>query len=158
LDDANRGVRPAGSDSAAGRSAVQAPPAAATMTGAEGLMAIRVLATFPELPSDPPVAVPDDRPTARGFRAPADAAEPAEAPPVDAADPGLRPVVSPAPRRPRRVRPRASFPGASVAALAVVAAAVWSLIAIREAKRPAADAVRLAAEVAEGGAAETAIR
>lgn len=120
-------------------------------------MAIRVLATFPELPSDPPVAVPGS-PTARGFRAPADTAEPAEAQPVDAADPGLRPGVSPAPRRPRRVRPRASFPGASVAALAVVAAAVWSLIAIREAKRPAAAAVRLAAEVAEGGAAETAIR
>jgi len=39
-----------------------------------------------------------------------------------------------------------------------VAAAVWSLIAIREAKRPAAGATRLASAAAELDDPETAIR
>jgi hypothetical protein len=108
------------------------------MTGAEELMAIRVLATIPELP------------VAAGTVAPEPAA-PEEAP---------APLPHPAPLpAPRRGRARASFPGVSVAALAVVAAAIWSLVALREATRPGAetDTTRIAAEAAEG-AAETTLR
>jgi hypothetical protein len=98
-------------------------------------MAIRVLATFPELPS---------------------AAEPIPAP-VEAAGPPPRPASPPPPRR---TRSRAAFPGVSVAALAVMAAAIWSLVAIREAVRPGTepDRPRLAAGPVDATAAETTIR
>jgi len=111
----------------------------ATMTEAEGPMAIRVLATIPELPvahgevtSDPAV-------------------------PEHAAAPLPRPAPPPSPRR---TRARASFPGVSIAALAIVAAALWSLVAIREATRPGfeAETTRIADESADAGAAETTLR
>lgn len=121
-------------------------------------MPIRVLATFPEITSALPAS--RDQPAAFASAIRADAGEPVSATPADTAEPLPRPAVSPAARTPRRIRPRASFPGASVAALAVVAAAVWSLIAIREARRPAtADrGVRIAAETADAGAAEATLR
>ena len=99
-------------------------------------MAIRVLATIPELPV---VAGP---------------VAPEPAAPVEAAAPLPRPAPLPAPRRGRA---RASFPGISVAALAVVAAAIWSLVALREARRldPEAEATRIAAEPVDAGATET---
>ena len=102
------------------------------MTEAEGLMAIRVLATIPELPVAPePVAA------------------------LEAAGPLARPAPLSAPRR-----ARASFPGVSIAALALVAATVWSLVAIREATRLGTDAenARIAAELADTNAPETTLR
>jgi hypothetical protein len=121
-------------------------------------MPIRVLATFPEVPRD--VAVFRDQPGSSPSTARAEARDPAAAAPADAAGPLPLPALSPAARPPRRIRPRASFPGASVAALAVVAAAIWSLIAIREVRRPAAAerGVRIAAETAAAGAAEATLR
>ena len=124
-------------------------------------MAIRVLATFPELPSALPVS--RDQPASFASFASAvraDAREPVAAAPADATEPLPRPAVSPAARPPRRIRPRASFPGGSVAALAVVAAAIWSLIAIREARQPATAerGIRIAAETADAGAAEATLR
>jgi hypothetical protein len=129
-------------------------------------MPIRVLATFPEIPSEITSEIPrglpvsDDHPGANAAAVRADASELDAATPADAPVPLTRPVVSPAARRPRRIRPRAAFPGASVAALAVVAAAVWSLIAIREAKQPAADerGVRIATETAGADAAGAILR
>lgn len=104
------------------------------MTDAEGLMAIRVLATIPELPVAPEqVAL------------------------VEAA--AQLPFSTPQPTI-RRRRARASFPGFSVAALAMVAAAIWSLVAIREATRqhPRAETTRIATEAADAGATETTLR
>ncbi len=121
-------------------------------------MAIRVLATFPELPSALPVS--RDQPASFASAVRADAREPVAAAPADAAEPLPRPAVSPPARPPRRIRSRASFPGGSVAALAVVAAAIWSLIAIREARQPATAerGIRIAAETADAGAAEATLR
>ena len=105
-------------------------------------MAIRVLATIPELPA----------------AAESVASEPVM--PVEAAAvlprPELLPRPSPSPA-PRRGRARASFPGVSVAALAVVAAAIWSLVAVREARRPGpeTETTRIAAESVDAGATET---
>jgi hypothetical protein len=112
------------------------------MTEAEGPMAIRVLATIPELAAELPL--------------PADAPQPAAA----AEAPLPQPAPRPAARADRRVRPRGSFPGVSIAALALVAAAIWSLVAIRELKQSATDAERprLAAESADAGAPETTLR
>jgi hypothetical protein len=114
------------------------------MTEAEGPMAIRVLATIPELAAELPL--------------PADAPLPAAAAEADAPPP--RPTPRPAARADWRVRPRTSFPGVSIAALALVAAAIWSLVAIRELKQSATDAERprLAAESADAGASETTLR
>jgi hypothetical protein len=114
------------------------------MTEAEGLMAIRVLATIPELAVDLPL--------------PAEPPQPAAA--VEAEPPPPRPAPRPAARADRRVRPRASFPGVSIAALALVAAAVWSLVAISEFKRQAthADRTRLAAESIDARGPETTLR
>lgn len=110
------------------------------MTEAEGPMAIRVLATIPELAVDPPLPAEPPQPAALME---------AEAPPP-----------RPAPRADRRIRPRASFPGVSIAALALVAAAIWSLVAIRELKRHATDAAspRLAAESTDARGPETTVR
>lgn len=83
---------------------------------------MRVLATFPEI-VDPPLAAAARRP----------------APRVDAeADVRLAEVSAAAPRavrprgRPIRVAPRPRFPLASVAALGLVAAVLWMLVAMRE--------------------------
>jgi len=99
-------------------------------------MAIRVLATIPELHAAPEPVAPE----------PVAPKEPLAALP--------RPAPPPAPRR---VRARASFPGISVATLAVVAAAIWSLVALREAGSPGpeAKAPRIAAESIDAGATET---
>lgn len=105
-------------------------------------MAIRVLATIPELPA----------------AAESVTSEPVY--PVEAAAPLPHPALLPRPSpqpAPRRGRARGSFPGVSVAALAVVAAAIWSLVAVREARRPGSEAqtTRLAAEPIDAGATET---
>ena len=101
------------------------------------MMAIRVLATIPELPS-----VPDQ------------GAAVVVAAPLLRPDPLPRLASLPAPHQ---ARARASFPGLSIAALALVAAAVWSLVAVREATHSAPHAAtpRIAAEPAVAGAAET---
>ncbi|MFM8414486.1 MAG: hypothetical protein ACKOCX_07150 [Planctomycetota bacterium] len=88
---------------------------------------MRVLATFPELVGPPPAA------DATGHAPPADH------------DAGVRPVEAsiepPPPVRPRglrpiRVTPRPRFPLASIAALGLVTAVLWMLVAMREAATP----------------------
>jgi hypothetical protein len=103
------------------------------MTEAEGPMAIRVLATIPELPV-----------AREQVSAVAEAALP-------------RPAPLPCPRRHRA---RAPFPGVSIAALTIVAAAIWSLVALHEATMPGVEAetTRIADESADAGAAETTLR
>jgi len=107
-------------------------------------MAIRVLATIPELAVDLPL--------------PAEPPQPAAA--VEVEPPPLPPLPRPAARADWRVRPRASFPGVSIATLALVAAAIWSLVAIRELERHATDAkrTRLAAESVDARGPETTLR
>ena len=108
-------------------------------------MAIRVLATFPEL------AAPPER---------VHALEPAAVEPAPSAVPA-RDAPAPTIAKPRRRgRSRASFPGSSIAALAVIAAAIWSLVALREARRPGgtANEPRIAAEAAQSAAPETTLR
>jgi len=97
-------------------------------------MAMRVLATIPEL-----LLAAD---------------------PIAAGEPPDRSIRPAEPRAPRRPRSRTSFPGVSIAALAVVAAAIWSLVAIREATRSGPDAAtrRIATEPADAAAAETTLR
>jgi len=107
-------------------------------------MAIRVLATIPELAVEFPLpAEPPQRAAA-----------------VEAEPPPPRPAPRPAARADRRVRPRASFPGVSIAALTLVAAAVWSLVAISELKRYATNTerTRLAAESVDARGSETTLR
>lgn len=108
-------------------------------------MAIRVLATFPELPA------PHERVHGLG---PA-AVEPA--PPAVAARDAPAPTVA---KPSRRGRSRVSFPGSSIAALAVIAAAIWSLVALREARRSGGttNEPRIAAESAQSTAPETTLR
>ena len=108
-------------------------------------MAIRVLATFPELPAPPE--------RAHGL-------EPAAAGPAPPAVPAREAPTPTAAKPPRRRRSRASFPGSSIAALAVIAAAIWSLVAFREARRPGgmAGEPRIAAETAQSAAPETTLR
>ena len=104
------------------------------MTEREEPMAIRVLATIPELPVAPERVAP-----------------------VEAAI--QQPVAAPRPTT-RRTRPRASFPGVSVAALALIATAIWSLVAIREVTRqhPRTETPRIATEAVDAGATETTLR
>ncbi len=98
-------------------------------------MAIRVLAIIPELPVAPGRVVP----------------EPVV--PEEAVAPVPRPAPLPVPRR---AHAKASFPGVSVAVLALVAAALWSLAAFREATRPGSQGTaRIAAEPLDAGATET---
>lgn len=101
---------------------------------------MRVLATFPELVGPP----------ATGDMA-------GHAPPADH-DAGVRPAEAssePPPARPRgprpiRVTPRPRFPLASIAALGLVTAVLWLLVALREAATPGRGGPdeRLAAEPA----------
>ncbi|GEM_PF-1598950 len=85
-------------------------------------LAIRVLATIPDLSPTPPEAVarPADRVSARRG---------AHKPPVFAAR-------TQGARVPRRTRRRSVFPMSSIVALAVIAAAIWSYVAIREIRGP----------------------
>lgn len=94
-------------------------------------MAIRVLATIPDLAADP-----QQRAVA----------------PKAVTSPDREIPTRKAPRRSHR-----SFPGVSIAALTLVAAAIWSLVAIREATRPEPDqkGSRIAAEPTDHGATET---
>lgn len=97
-------------------------------------MAIRVLATIPELPVTASPVAPE--PTASEEQAPVP-----------------RPAPLPAPRR---AHAKASFPGVSVVVLALVAAALWSLAASREAtRRGSQGTARIAAEPLDAGATET---
>jgi hypothetical protein len=104
---------------------------------------VRVLATFPELLD----------PSAPGPVGGEAALQPAS-PPV--AEPSLSVASRWAAARPRRLVRRSRFPTGSIVALAVVAAAVWTLVAVREYAAPDSrrPELRLAAEPAGSAAAE----
>lgn len=87
---------------------------------------MRVLATFPEVFEPPAVGV---------------AGTTVVAEPPSQRDPGpLLPAAPVTPRsrgpRPIRIAPRPRFPTRSIAVLALVSAAVWSLVAARERAEP----------------------
>lgn len=100
---------------------------------------MRVLATFPDL-AEPTVA-----------------AEPVPAS-MAPADPVLPAASRPPGRRPIRRTHRARFPTGSIVALGLITAAIWALVASREAarppRRPAAEAW-LALEPAAAGEPES---
>jgi hypothetical protein len=98
-------------------------------------LAIRVLATIPDLSPTPPEA-------AAPPAAPASTKRPTDKP--SAITPRVR-----GERVPRRVRRRSVFPTSSIVALTVIAAAIWSYVAIREIRGPetAKAEQRLAADV-----------
>ncbi len=85
-------------------------------------MAIRVLATIPDLSPTPPkgVARPEAPAPVRGVRD--------KAPMAAARTLGDRAA--------RRGRKRSMFPTSSIVALAVIAAAIWSYVAVREIRGP----------------------
>lgn len=104
---------------------------------------MRVLATFPKL-FDPSAAGPVG----------GEAAFQPTSPP--AAEPSLPAAGPRAAERPRRIVRRSRFPSGSIVALAVVATAVWTLVAVREYVQPGSrrPELRLAAEPAGSATAE----
>lgn len=108
-------------------------------------MAIRVLATFPELPAHSERVHGQQPVTA------------SPGPAVGRVSLGPRAAAA---KTSRRGRTRASFPGISIAALTILSAAIWSLVAFREVRRQGDTPTepRIAAESAESAAPETTLR
>jgi hypothetical protein len=112
-------------------------------------LAIRVLATIPDLSPAPPAVVGRRRGPPEPSRTSDTDTRTAKGPAPEAS--GRKRSIRPADRPPfRRRKSRAIFPSGSITVLAVIAAAIWSYVAVRDMRhpQPSPTGERIAAETA----------